>query len=228
MWWQVLALAATAVSVSGHGRVLEPPARGTMWRFGFSTQPNYDDDGLNCGGFYHQYSVNGGKCGICGDPYDMESPRTHELGGRYGQGTIVAEYEAGQIFSTTVEITAHHKGYWIFKICPDPYSIDQDCFDANPIELEEGGTQYYPPNGGKFNVNYRLPSNLICDHCVLQWRYVAGNNWGDCKNGTQGLGCGDQENFLACSDISIKRSSYIPVESIPIPLDFDYEGKDNE
>lgn len=38
---------------------------------------------------------------------------------------------------------------------------------------------------------------------MLQWRYTAGNNWGDCKNGTQALGCGNQEQFGACSDISI-------------------------
>lgn len=73
-------------------------------------------------------------------------------------------------------------------------------------------------------MTYKLPSGLVCDHCVLQWRYTAGNNWGTCKNGTQGLGCGNQEQFGACSDISIvvarnteQRQSY---EDIPYPLFF--------
>ena len=32
--------------------------------------------------------------------------------------------------------------------------------------------------------------------CVLQWRYVAGNNWGKCPNGTEKVGCGPQEHFF--------------------------------
>ena len=27
---------------------------------------------------------------------------------------------------------------------------------------------------------------------MLQWRYVAGNNWGTCENGTGAIGCGKQ------------------------------------
>ncbi len=37
--------------ISGHGRLLDPPARGTMWRVGFDTPHNYDDNQMNCGGF---------------------------------------------------------------------------------------------------------------------------------------------------------------------------------
>lgn len=40
-------------------------------------------------------------------------------------------------------------------------------------------------------------------NCVLQWRYVAGNNWGICPDGKVALGCGPQEEFRACSDITI-------------------------
>ncbi len=36
--------------VAGHGMMLDPPARASMWRFGFNTPINYDDNGLNCGG----------------------------------------------------------------------------------------------------------------------------------------------------------------------------------
>ncbi|XP_023944729.2 uncharacterized protein LOC112050654 [Bicyclus anynana] len=186
-----------------------------MWRRGFPTQPNYDDDGLNCGGFGRQYDGNGGKCGICGDPYDDDVPRRHEFGGQLGQGMIVDTYESGQVIEATVQISVYHKGYWIFKICPDVRNENQACFDQYPLELEEGGTRFYPPHGGFFTVKYRLPKGLTCDHCVVQWRYIAGNNWGVCEDGTEAVGCGNQENFGACSDITIKPGAdSAPVEAV--------------
>lgn len=32
---------------------------------------------------------------------------------------------------------------------------------------------------------------------------IEGNTWGQCEDGTSGLGCGPQEHFRTCSDISI-------------------------
>lgn len=161
------------------------------------------------------------RCGICGDPYDVEEPRPHELGGMYGQGTIVATYEQGQVMNATVQISAYHRGYWIFKICPDPNNKEQSCFDQYPVELENGGVRYYPPHGGTYYLNYRLPTDLSCEHCVLQWRYVAGNNWGVCEDGSEGLGCGKQETFGACSDITIKPVvEPFPIEAV-VPVEYD-------
>lgn len=45
--------------------------------------------------------------------------------------------------------------------------------------------------------------DLECANCVLQWRYIAGNNWGMCPDGNGAGGCGAQEEFRACSDINI-------------------------
>lgn len=45
-------------------------------------------------------------------------------------------------------------------------------------------------------------------NCVLQWRYVAGNNWGICPDGKGALGCGPQEEFRACSDITIGNDTF--------------------
>lgn len=144
------------------------------------------------------------RCGICGDAYNMPAPRPHELGGVYGDGIIVAHYAPGSLITTTVQLTTSHLGFWEFKLCPDPERNDQECFDNYVLELEDGGTKYYPTKGSvKYNINYKLPQGLVCEHCVLQWRYTAGNNWGICSNGTQGLGCGNQEQFGACSDIYI-------------------------
>lgn len=43
----------------------------------------------------------------------------------------------------------------------------------------------------------------IIDSLAFQWDYVAGNNWGICRNGTEGLGCGPQETFRSCADVKI-------------------------
>lgn len=35
----------------GHGRLMDPPARNSMWRFGFPNPVNYNDNELFCGGY---------------------------------------------------------------------------------------------------------------------------------------------------------------------------------
>jgi len=79
-----------------------------------------------------QWIVNKGKCGVCGDPYD-EPVKPHQApGGIFATGTIVRTYKQGDIIPVTIQITATHKGYYEFKLCPnnnpakDP---EQDCFD---------------------------------------------------------------------------------------------------
>ncbi|XP_049876387.1 uncharacterized protein LOC126373994 isoform X2 [Pectinophora gossypiella] len=224
MWPALLLVASALASASGHGRVLEPPSRASAWRYGYPVPADYDDDGANCGGYSVQHVSNSGKCGICGDAYSIPPPRPHELGGVYGVGIIVAHYLPGSLISTTVDLTTSHRGFWQFKLCADPEANDQECFDKHVLELEDGSTKYYPDRGSvKYNVTYVLPKGLVCDHCVLQWRYTAGNNWGTCQNGTQGLGCGPQEQFGACSDISIgmskQRLREMPDnDEIPYPL----------
>ena len=47
-------------------------------------------------------------------------------------GIIVQRYTSGQTINVVVEITAHHFGFFQFKICPnEDFSLDkgQDCFD---------------------------------------------------------------------------------------------------
>lgn len=36
---------------------------------------------------------------------------------------------------------------------------------------------------------FSILKGLECGNCVLQWRYIAGNNWGMCDNGTGKLNC---------------------------------------
>ena len=37
--------------VDGHGMILDPPGRSSLYRYGFNVNPNYDDNALNCGGY---------------------------------------------------------------------------------------------------------------------------------------------------------------------------------
>ena len=61
--------------IKGHGRLIEPPSRSTMWRYGFNNPPNFNDHEIYCGGFTRQWQTNQGRCGVCGDPYDETQVR---------------------------------------------------------------------------------------------------------------------------------------------------------
>ena len=85
-----------------------------------------------CGGFGYQFKIADGKCGICGDPWFAE-PREHEApDGKFATGTITAEYSQGQTIDIQIDITANHKGFFEFRLCPNIESNadpSQDCFD---------------------------------------------------------------------------------------------------
>ena len=74
-----------------HGRLVEPPSRVSAWRQGFPTPTHYTDHETNCGGFGRQWQRNGGKCGVCGDPWDISQPREGEGGGRYTSLSVLLE-----------------------------------------------------------------------------------------------------------------------------------------
>lgn len=192
--------------ISGHGTVLNPVGRATRWRYDYTAPINYDDNGLNCGGFSNQWSSQDGKCGICGDPYQSARPRMHEVGGLIGgTGVIVANYQKGSTIEVTVKITANHLGKFIFDLCKlDNEAESEDCFARYPLQTVDGKNEYTIGSAiGDYKVLLKLPTNLTCNHCVLRWQYIAGNNWGWCGDGTGKLGCGPQENFRSCSDIKI-------------------------
>ena len=43
-------LLAFVPAATGHGRLIDPPSRSSMWRYGFKNPRNYDDNALYCGG----------------------------------------------------------------------------------------------------------------------------------------------------------------------------------
>lgn len=202
----IISLVTIIGCIAAHGTVYDPVDRQTRWRYNSSAPVDNDDVGLNCGGSTVQWNKNGGRCGLCGDNYEAPTPRSHELGGHYGEGIIVRTYNSSAPLPVRVLISANHRGYFEFQLCNlDNSAETETCFDQTRMRLTNGSDRYVLPSTsrGWFNVTLQIPSGYHCKHCVLQWTYVAGNNWGWCANGTGADGCGPQEHFRGCSDIRI-------------------------
>ena len=176
--------------ISGHGRLMEPPSRNAMWRFGFLNPINYNDNELFCGGVDRQFEKNDGKCGICGDAFDDPSPQTHQTGGEFGNRIISKTYVMGSVIEIEVEITANHKGAFQLKLCPlrgRNQEANQECFDRYPLTQMDGSTQfpiYETPHVVTLTRIARLPRGVTCNRCVLQWTWRSANSWNFCGNGT--------------------------------------------
>ncbi|KAF9824132.1 hypothetical protein SFRURICE_002253 [Spodoptera frugiperda] len=199
----------------GHGRLMDPPARNSMWRFGFPNPVNYNDNELFCGGYAVQWEQNEGKCGVCGDAHHIPEPRPHEAGGMYGKGIVTRHYSVGQEIEVEVELTANHLGTFVMKLCPNnnpKQEASQECFDRYPLYISETRDDRFliPLDTAKkeiFRYRVRLPPYVTCTQCVLQWTYYTGNMWGVCANGTEAVGCGRSETFRNCADVSVVTST---------------------
>ncbi|KAK4302898.1 hypothetical protein Pmani_025040 [Petrolisthes manimaculis] len=181
-----------------------------MWRLGFDTPVHYNDHQLYCGGFSRQWVQNKGRCGECGDAWDLPRPRPQEAGGHWGTGLLSRVYQRGQVLTATIHLTANHLGWFEFRLCAtnDPLRYaKQRCLNKHVLDLvDHPGTRYQIEHGntGLFRVRLHLPPDLTCSHCVIQWHYTTGNHWGRCRGVSEGRnGCGPQEVFRGCSDIAI-------------------------
>merc|ERR1712183_763592 len=98
----------------GHGRLMDPPSRASQWRLGFDNPPDYDDNQGYCGGKNHENNEMGGKCGICGDPYD--GPWPHQApGGKYANGNIVAQYSQGSMVHIKLELLLNEHTFTVLN-----------------------------------------------------------------------------------------------------------------
>ena len=132
---------------------------------------------------------------MCGDPWNAAEPRDHELGGRYASGAvIVRRYRSGDAVPVVVELTAAHRGYFEFRICPvedhppgnstsSPSAVplrdpSPECLDRNVLQLVGGGPRYTvgPRTTRMHQVDVRLPPGLECKHCLFQWKYHTGKH----------------------------------------------------
>ncbi|XP_046401951.1 uncharacterized protein LOC124167930 [Ischnura elegans] len=208
------ALAVLAVvKVNGHGYMYEPCERSSLWRLGAPTPINFNDDELNCGGFGTQWVTNGGKCGECGDAYNLPRPRPNENGGKYGLGYVAKRYKEGEMINVKINVTASHKGYFTFKLCPMNgiegklgKPVEQECLDKHLLTLADGSTKWTLKtfDAGMYEMKVQLPMGIKCESCVLQWYWRTANSWGTCDDGSEGMGCGPQETWSNCADIAIE------------------------
>lgn len=99
---------------------------------------------------------------------------------------------------------------------------DEDCVDRDDsiVSFADGSTKYsitdvFPEASSSRNSGFwypmqiKLPDQFECDHCVLQWRYHAGNS-SDTDENVSGVGFGYQEEFYGCADIKITSTSLPP------------------
>ncbi|XP_022916462.2 uncharacterized protein [Onthophagus taurus] len=192
-------------NVYGHGMMLDPPGRSSVWRFYDGFPMNVNDNELFCGGLNYMITQDG-RCGICGDRYSDPHPQPNENTGTYGNGKVVAEYKVGQFIDVTISLNANHIGNFEYSLCkledPTSYESGEKCFKK--LKLEDGSDKFpVPSNQWKFVNRVQLPSDVTCERCVLRWHYKSGNNWGQCDDGSYGQGCGYQETFRSCADIAI-------------------------
>lgn len=149
------------VGVSAHGYLQEPPAR------------NVRSDCaqcLNAGGTWTVFRDGvPGKYGVCGDSRD--GPFTYET-----PGPVVRTYRRGSTLKARVVLTANHKGRFALKLCPST-DVSQSCFDAHALRTTRG-KKYTTVREGKdsYAVTYRLPRDVRCKRCVLQWTYETANS----------------------------------------------------
>ena len=62
-------------------------------------------------------------------------PRLHEAGGKYGSGTLVRKYLTGTTITIRIELTANHRGYFEFRLCP----VNDFRHDATQVSSTAGG-----------------------------------------------------------------------------------------
>ena len=221
-------IAANVIAASCHGFMSEPAARNVV---------HNSDSCPHCwsaGGPSVTYSGNrkwsanwdpkkNAAHGVCGDP--VTAPAHHEAGGKFATKKITGVYARGQTITLRVKVTAPHGGRFIFGICPVPdgasdaaerAAVTQQCMDRNRLKNAQDGTDYWwfgKKTTGEFEMQFKLPDNIECKRCVLQWHYETGNS---CTlpgtppdavmgGGTMG-GCEGNKNieeFWNCADVTV-------------------------
>ncbi|KAF2887067.1 hypothetical protein ILUMI_19106 [Ignelater luminosus] len=172
----ILAYITTFEKVSGHGMMLYPPSRSSLWRYDPTAPINYNDNEVFCGGRGTQWGIHQGRCGVCGDNYGDRIPRNNENTGKYGQGKVVAQYASGRVITTEVYLTTNHRGWFNYSLCNLKDSSQPETEQCFQTLLFENGSeeQTVDANVRSFQNRVQLPSGLRCKRCVLRWTYRTG------------------------------------------------------
>merc|ERR1719422_3076264 len=185
---------------------------------------------------------------------------------------IQATYSAGQVVEFEHVITAHHFGHLEMSICDRRINSSAgadaclsrwrlvraeppaDCrpndarTDCQPVDNLHPERYYLPPQskGRVHKFRYRIPSNLECAECTLQWRWWTANScvpaedygcywdqmmaagWSTsgfhgyysghpCGNARQAMCNNRGEQFVNCVDIKVQRSGAPTPPTPPTP-----------
>lgn len=91
--------------------------------------------------------------------------KPHEApGGVFATGIIVRKYRQGQTISVKIQITAKHKGFYEFKLCPNNNVLQdptQACFDR----LKLTSFSYKTENSEQILIAYLFQVSAIFHQC---------------------------------------------------------------
>jgi hypothetical protein len=123
------------------------------------------------------------KCHVCG-ARPGDNPPNEPPNGKYANDFIVKTYTQGEVIEIKSQLTANHKGEMEYRICENDEKqavVDYDCFNKNLLVGEDGVTTAFKIITQSYSADIahrvKLPPNLTCKRCILQWRYRAGNSW---------------------------------------------------
>ncbi|ESO98059.1 hypothetical protein LOTGIDRAFT_226726 [Lottia gigantea] len=197
--------------VNGNAKLIDPPNRSSMWRYGFDVPVNKQDGYLNCGGIVvSTLQNNQGRCGICGDNFSAQ--KENEYGGKYGTGFIGKNYTQGETVPFTVQFVLGRPGNFQFRICKLESKMQeatQECLNRTTLATADGATKLKiasSPRNKNVTFDIVLPTDLNCERCVLQWTYTTSVVYGCDKQNNCCFGCGIQERYVNCADIRINPS----------------------
>lgn len=220
----IILLLSILSEVAGHAFLHTPISRNAVGMVGNGLCTWGGD--IPCDGCPHCVNVpepNTG-CGIWQNN-KLEPKLYGSTGLGYGNTGYKTTYTAGDLVEMKVEISTYHGGMVEFRLMDVGSNIDPDgslwesqprlkvesfspaCDDSSQCSpepcLDEKECAPIPLNiygnhNGVLKAMVRIPSDVTCEHCVLQWRYNTGNScWPDW------VSCPGSERFWNCADLKI-------------------------
>lgn len=142
----------------------------------------------------------------------------------------VKNYFPGSTIDVVINLDTNHGGYFEFELCRrDSVEVQEseECFEK--LNFVDGTNRLRlvadHSDKGLKTMSLVIPHDLRhCPACILRWNYRAGNNWGICADGTAQTGCGPQELYRNCADISIGYNQAYQTKSSSGWSPFDDQG----
>ena len=200
----LLVLTAVAVAVNGHGRMMFPISRSSIWRQvpNNPLYPRYEEDAVWCELTLNRKAIENDRnatCGIAGTIYNgkirgsstmyfekkLRDVYSYEFGSERYVGTIVETFKKGAVINPKILNIVMHGGWVEFRVCPAPVNGDptMECFELEQNKLKfiaDGKTRAQlrsvEPVNSTYTYSVKLPDNLTCEHCVLQWYWIGSGN----------------------------------------------------